>query len=166
MDAVWAEEKNNDGSCSAGPAEATRMARIGAIPGSKPRKLQWSNSEPFFSLQKEDIAGAVTQRFIGSKPFSMYDPLEKVHKPMALCLDLSDIPGAQVGTLQRGLGQSVPRGSDPLAPTYRFLDGSLSSVSGARINQYNYKADPGQRYAMKASASSPALALDAFKDGK
>lgn len=36
---------------------------IGQVPLSKPRKLQWDNGEPLFSLLKEDIAGTSSQRY-------------------------------------------------------------------------------------------------------
>lgn len=96
----------------------------GHVHGSKPRKLQWDNGEPQFSLMREDIAGTVPQRWIGSVPINIYDPPEV--KPVISHHDPHDIPGAQVGTLKKGIEGSRRAGStNPLNPRYKMLDGDV-----------------------------------------
>eukprot|EP00928_Gymnodinium_smaydae_P079746 TRINITY_DN635_c0_g1_i2.p1 TRINITY_DN635_c0_g1~~TRINITY_DN635_c0_g1_i2.p1 ORF type:complete len:501 (-),score=45.93 TRINITY_DN635_c0_g1_i2:129-1568(-) len=94
---------------------------IGQIHGSKPRKLQWDNGEPHFSLLREDIAGTVPQRWIGSVPANIYDPPEV--RPAISFHDPHDIPGAQVGSLKKGIEGSTRRQVNPLNPRYPMLDG-------------------------------------------
>eukprot|EP00392_Amoebophrya_sp_AT5.2_P008121 g8140.t1 len=101
----------------------TRL-ELGAIPGSKPRKLQWSNSEPLLSLVTEDIAGAKPQRFCGEVPVHLYAPRHAYSKPILNTLT-HDIPGAQVGTLKQGLAGT--RATNPLNPVYTLLDGTPST---------------------------------------
>mmetsp|Transcript_33318 Transcript_33318/g.61084 ORF Transcript_33318/g.61084 Transcript_33318/m.61084 type:complete len:435 (-) Transcript_33318:69-1373(-) len=96
---------------------------IGEVHGSKPRKLQWDNSEPQLSLVREDIAGAAPQRFVGSVPFNIYDPPEV--KPMLSRHDPHDIPGAQVGTLRKGIVSGRTGTTNPLNPRYVPLDGII-----------------------------------------
>lgn len=94
----------------------------GHVHGSKPRKLQWDNGEPLFSLLREDIAGTVPQRFVGAIPVNIYDPPEV--KPVISFHDPHDIPGAQVGSLKKGIEGSRRAGqTNPLNPRYRMLDG-------------------------------------------
>ncbi|CAD7957905.1 unnamed protein product [Amoebophrya sp. A120] len=93
------------------------------IPGSKPRKLQWSNSEPQFSLLSQDIAGAAPQRYVGELPFNLYEARTMRSKPVLNTVS-HDIPGAQVGTLKTGVVST--RNTNPLIPSYVFLDGKLS----------------------------------------
>lgn len=94
----------------------------GHVHGSKPRKLQWDNGEPLFSLLREDIAGTVPQRFVGAVPFNIYDPPEV--KQVISFHDPHDIPGAQVGSLKKGIEGSRRAGqTNPLNPRYRMLDG-------------------------------------------
>jgi len=96
----------------------------GFIAGSKPRKLTWDNGEPQFSLVREDIAGTVPQRWIGAVPINIYDPPEV--KPVISFHDPHDIPGAQVGTLKKGIEGSKRGGStNPLNPRYKMLDGDV-----------------------------------------
>jgi len=91
----------------------------GEVAGSKPRKLQWDNGEPHFSLMREDIAGTVPQRWVGSVPQNIYDPPEV--RPMMTFHDPHDIPGAQVGSLKKGI--VTGRVLNPLNPRYPMLDG-------------------------------------------
>jgi len=94
---------------------------IGPVHQSKPRKLQWDNGEPQLSLVREDIAGAVPQRFVGSIPANIYDPPDV--RPMLSFHDPHDIHGAQVGSLPRGL--ATYRVTNPLNPRYQMLDGEV-----------------------------------------
>jgi hypothetical protein len=96
---------------------------VGPVAGSRPRKLQWDNGEPLFSLLREDIAGAAPQRWIGAVPFNIYDPPSV--KPAISFHDPHDIPGAQVGTLKKGIEGSYRtlNPCDPLQPDYQLLDG-------------------------------------------
>lgn len=71
---------------------------IGRIPGCTPRQLHKDNGEPQASLIRGDIAGAVSQRFKGGMPFSIYDPPEVTPYSGHMQLDCSDIEGAQTGT--------------------------------------------------------------------
>ncbi|CAD7950065.1 unnamed protein product [Amoebophrya sp. A120] len=96
-----------------------RPRTIGVVPGSKPRKLQWSNSEPQLSLVKEDIAGANSQRWCGERPIHVYDDMTT--KPPIFFHDPFDIPGAQVSSLKKGLVTS--RFTNPITPAYTLLDG-------------------------------------------
>lgn len=105
-----------------GMAMAPRDAHEhGEVHGSKPRKLTWDNGEPHFSLLREDIAGTVPQRWIGSVPANIYDPPE--HRPMIHFHDPHDIPGAQVGSLKKGIEGATRRQCNPLNPRYPMLDG-------------------------------------------
>jgi hypothetical protein len=102
----------------------TECATHGHVHGSKPRKLQWDNGEPQFSLVREDIAGTVPQRWCGAVPFNIYDPPEV--KPVISFHDPHDIPGAQVGTLKKGIEASGRGGTtNPLNPRYKMLDGDV-----------------------------------------
>ncbi|EEQ99927.1 hypothetical protein Pmar_PMAR015987 [Perkinsus marinus ATCC 50983] len=96
---------------------------IGQVPLSKPRKLQWDNGEPLFSLLKEDIAGTSSQRYVGSIPFNIYgEPL----KGRPDFHSTNDIPGAQVNSLVKGI--VTRRKLDPQNPKYTFLDGSKGLI--------------------------------------
>jgi len=92
---------------------------VGEVQGSKPRKLQWDNGEPQLSLQRQDLPGAVPQRYVGHVKHNIYDPPEV--RPMVSFHDPHDIPGAQVGSLKRGLASR--RSVNPLNPAYTMLDG-------------------------------------------
>jgi hypothetical protein len=105
---------------------------IGEVPQSKPRKLQWDNGEPHFSLLTEDIAGSQPQRWVGSVPFNIYDPPEK--KPIISFHEPQDIPGTQVGSLRKGI--VTGRMTNPLNPRYTMLDGP------ARMHPLAERADP------------------------
>lgn len=110
------------------PALGASLARReadqhGAIHGSKPRKLQWDNGEPQMSLLREDIAGTVPQRWIGSVPHNIYDPPEV--RPMISFHDPHDIPGAQVGSLKKGIEGATRRQLNPMNPSYTMLDGDM-----------------------------------------
>lgn len=115
LDILWNEEQG------AGLQKQSTMAAdvVGPVAGSKPRKLTWDNQEPLFSLLREDIAGAAPQRWIGATPFNVYDPPAK--KPVISFHDPHDVPGAQVGSLRRGIGST--RMTNPLNPKYQMLDG-------------------------------------------
>merc|ERR1719207_331649 len=103
-----------------GAVPAPRIAdQIGMVHGSKPRKLQWDNGEPQLSLLREDIAGTVPQRWVGSVPANIYDPPDV--RPMISFHDPHDIPGTQVGSLPRGL--TTYRVTNPMNPRYQMLDG-------------------------------------------
>eukprot|EP00929_Paragymnodinium_shiwhaense_P005415 TRINITY_DN10733_c0_g1_i1.p1 TRINITY_DN10733_c0_g1~~TRINITY_DN10733_c0_g1_i1.p1 ORF type:complete len:473 (-),score=46.48 TRINITY_DN10733_c0_g1_i1:439-1857(-) len=111
---IFSEEKATGGEA---PREANK---IGTVAGSKPRKLQWDNGEPQFSLLREDMAGTVPQRWVGSVPSNIYDPPEV--RPMISFHDPHDIPGAQVGSLRKGIEGITRRQCNPLNPRYPMLD--------------------------------------------
>jgi len=116
---MYTEEQGND--VRLHPRECETH---GHVHGSKPRKLQWDNGEPQFSLMREDIAGTVPQRWCGAVPFNIYDPPEV--KSVISFHDPHDIPGAQVGTLKKGIEGSGRGGTtNPLNPRYRMLDGDV-----------------------------------------
>jgi len=114
---IFSEEQ---GLAQAAPQEA---AEIGPVPMSKPRKLQWDNGEPQLSLLREDIAGTIPQRWVGSVPANIYDPPEV--RPMISFHDPHDIPGAQVGSLKKGIEGITRRQCNPLNPRYPMLDGEV-----------------------------------------
>merc|ERR1719387_223447 len=122
----WTEE---EGRVYAPPME---VEVIGEVPQSKPRKLQWDNGEPHFSLLTEDIAGSQPQRWVGSVPFNIYDPPEK--KPIISFHEPQDIPGTQVGSLRKGI--VTGRMTNPLNPRYTMLDGP------AKMHPLAERADP------------------------
>jgi hypothetical protein len=122
----WTEE---EGRVYAPPME---VEVIGEVPQSKPRKLQWDNGEPHFSLLTEDIAGSQPQRWVGSVPFNIYDPPEK--KPIISFHEPQDIPGTQVGSLRKGI--VTGRMTNPLNPRYTMLDGP------AMMHPLAERADP------------------------
>merc|ERR1712232_1466126 len=70
---------------------------------------------------REDIAGTIPQRWIGSVPANIYDPPEV--RPMISFHDPHDIPGAQVGSLKKGIEGITRRQCNPLNPRYPMLDG-------------------------------------------
>jgi len=70
----------------------------GRIPGCTPRQLHKDNGEPQASLIRGDIGGAVSQRYKGCMPFSIYDPPEITPYSGHMQLDCSDIDGTQTGT--------------------------------------------------------------------
>jgi hypothetical protein len=74
---------------------------LGRIPGCTPRQLHKDNGEPQASLIRSDIAGAVSQRYKGCLPFSIYDPPEITPFAGHMQLDCSDIDGTQTGTRTR-----------------------------------------------------------------
>jgi hypothetical protein len=125
----------------------------GHVHGSKPRKLQWDNGEPQFSLMREDIAGTVPQRWVGAVPFNIYDPPEV--KPAISFHDPHDIPGAQVGTLKKGIEGSGRGGStNPLNPRYKMLDGD---VRPQPVPVFEAERNPAMLHSMmqsRAQASS------------
>lgn len=100
-------------------APSKEAESIGEVHGSRPRKLHWDNGEPHLSLLREDIAGAVPQRFVGSVPANIYDPPDV--RPAISFHDPHDIPGAQVSSLRKGI--ETGRQLDPLNPKYKLLDG-------------------------------------------
>merc|ERR1719428_2188192 len=122
----WTEE---EGRVYAPPMD---VEVIGEVPQSKPRKLQWDNGEPHFSLLTEDIAGSQPQRWVGSVPFNIYDPPEK--KPIISFHEPQDIPGTQVGSLRKGI--VTGRMTNPLNPRYTMLDGP------AKMHPLAERADP------------------------
>jgi hypothetical protein len=71
---------------------------LGRIPGSTSRQLHRDNGEPQASLIRSDIAGAVSQRYKGCMPFSIYDPPEVTPYGGHTQLDCSDIDGTQTGS--------------------------------------------------------------------
>jgi len=73
----------------------------GRIPGCTSRQLHRDNGEPQASLIRSDIAGAVSQRYKGGMPFSIYDPPEVTPYAAHSQLDCSDIEGTQTGTRKR-----------------------------------------------------------------
>lgn len=114
LHAIYSEER--------GQRLAPKEAHIiGPVHGSRPRKLTWDNGEPLFSLMREDIAGTVPQRWVGSVPANIYDPPEV--RPAISFHDPHDIPGAQVGSLKKGIEGSTRRQLNPLNPMYPMLDG-------------------------------------------
>lgn len=76
-----------------------QVREVGHVEGSKSKRLTWDNGEPHLSLLREDIAGALPQRWVGTIPANIYDAPEM--RPMITHHDPHDIPGAQVGTLDR-----------------------------------------------------------------
>lgn len=130
----WTEE---GGSYQVHDAE-TEAHTVGPVGGSKPRKLQWDNGEPQFSLLREDIAGAAPQRWVGAVPFNIYDPPQV--KPAISFHDPHDIPGAQVGTLKKGIEGSVRIWNplDPLQPDYQLLDGQRRPAASPVPESYGY----------------------------
>ena len=98
------------------PKPTTQAEIIGPIAMSKPRKLTWDNGEPTFSLMREDITGAVSQRYIGACPTNIYDKKQHIisfHDPC-------DIPGAQTNSLKKGI--VTKRVVNPLNPTYKMYE--------------------------------------------
>lgn len=149
---TWNEEKDQKDCMRAPPLQP---AEIGPVPGSKPRKLTWQNGEPQFSLLREDIPGAVPQRWTGSIPFNIYDPPEK--KAVISFHDPHDIPGAQVGSLRKGI--ETNRSLNPLQPTYQFLDGKIVPTTVYKA-QNAFDAERG--FPMRKCASEAALSRGEF----
>jgi len=111
----FSEERGSDA-----PRTPPGMHRhIGEVHGSKPRRLHRDNGEPQLSLVREDIAGTVPQRFVGSIPANIYDSHDV--RPMVEFHDPHDIPGAHVGSLKKGIHSR--REVNPLNPQYTMLDG-------------------------------------------
>ncbi|KAF4650082.1 hypothetical protein FOZ61_000688 [Perkinsus olseni] len=138
---------------------------IGEVPLSRPRKLQWDNGEPLFSLLKEDIAGASSQRHVGSIPFNIYEqPVEErpdFHST-------ADIPGAQVNSLAKGI--VTRRKLDPQNPKYTFLDGTRGVVPRrVSINSYgalgHEAARPATEVVSEAERGLPPAAPRPAKNG-
>jgi len=71
---------------------------VGHIPGCTSRQLHRDNGEPQASLIRSDIAGAVSQRYKGCMPYSIYDPPEITPYSGHMQLDCTDIEGTQTGT--------------------------------------------------------------------
>jgi hypothetical protein len=65
------------------------------IPGSQPRKLHWSKDRSDLALENRDILGSTSQRYIGSRSYSVFAPA--THNSFSV----SDISGAQASTLLR-----------------------------------------------------------------
>eukprot|EP00437_Effrenium_voratum_P021087 CAMPEP_0181458704 /NCGR_PEP_ID=MMETSP1110-20121109/32447_1 /TAXON_ID=174948 /ORGANISM="Symbiodinium sp., Strain CCMP421" /LENGTH=440 /DNA_ID=CAMNT_0023583201 /DNA_START=159 /DNA_END=1477 /DNA_ORIENTATION=+ len=97
------------------------VKEVGFVEGSKSKQLHWDNGEPQLSLLREDIAGSLPQRWVGSVPANIYDPPET--RAMMSFHDPHDIPGAQVGTLKKGI-EGSRRSLNPLNPKYPMLDGN------------------------------------------
>jgi len=119
--------------------------KIGFVQGSKPRKLHWDNGEPHFSLLREDIAGTVPQRWVGATPFNVYDHPDV--KPVISFHDPHDIPGAQVGTLRKGLDGNK-RFTNPLQPQYEMLDGDSRPQPAPVIDSERGHPSVNSRYQM------------------
>ncbi|CAE7208570.1 unnamed protein product, partial [Symbiodinium sp. KB8] len=98
-----------------------QVREVGHVEGSKSKRLTWDNGEPHLSLLREDIAGALPQRWVGTIPANIYDAPEM--RPMITHHDPHDIPGAQVGTLKKGI-EGSRRSVNPLNPRYPMLDGN------------------------------------------
>ncbi|CAK9094808.1 Uncharacterized protein SCF082_LOCUS44619 [Durusdinium trenchii] len=98
-----------------------QVREVGPVLGSTSKRLHWDNGEPQLSLLREDIAGTVPQRWVGGVPANIYDPPEI--RPMMSFHDPHDIPGAQVGSLKKGIEGSRRR-VNPLNPKYPMLDGN------------------------------------------
>jgi hypothetical protein len=129
----------------------TEPVTHGEIHGSKPRKLQWDNGEPQLSLLREDIAGTVPQRWVGSVPQNIYDPPEV--RPMMSFHDPHDIPGAQVGSLKKGI--VTGRACNPLNPRYPMLDGNTGAHPVPIMEaERGYARPPHPMMASRAAASS------------
>mmetsp|Transcript_25738 Transcript_25738/g.56742 ORF Transcript_25738/g.56742 Transcript_25738/m.56742 type:complete len:458 (+) Transcript_25738:67-1440(+) len=142
---TWSEE--------AGHVEPPPMEvqHVGEIAQSKPRKLQWDNGEPQFSLLKEDIAGASTQRWVGSIPFNVYDPPDK--KAVISFHEPQDVPGAQVGSLKKGIVTN--RALHPLQPDYTLLDGTVNNASQRWLMSTGFEAERGSQ--LRAAAQEALL---------
>lgn len=54
------------------PRPIPKPEELGPVPGSRPRKLQWNNSEPQLGLITQDIVGATSQRFIGEVLYNIF----------------------------------------------------------------------------------------------
>lgn len=124
------------------PNPDREQEHVGPVHGSKPRKLHWDNGEPQFSLLREDIAGTVPQRWVGAVPANIYDPPEV--RPMVSFHDPHDIPGAQVGSLRKGIEGSTSRQCNPLNPRYPMLDG----YGGPPPMPRAYEGERGPAHAM------------------
>ncbi|KAF4653141.1 hypothetical protein FOL47_010671 [Perkinsus chesapeaki] len=141
---IWAEE--------VGKVEEPKMepTTIGEVPLSRPRKLQWDNSEPFFSLLKEDIAGASSQRHVGCIPFNIYQQSSEDRPDLH---NTADIPGAQVNSLKKGI--VTRRKLDPQNPKYTFLDGSKGVVPRrVSVNSYGILGHEAARPATEVLAEA------------
>jgi hypothetical protein len=129
----------------------------GAVPGSKPRRRQWDNGQPQYALQTEDIAGARSQRWVGEVPVNIYDPPEV--RPMIDFHDPCDVPGAQVGTLKKGI--VTKRQLNPLMPHYPMLDGDqrpppVPVIPGERAHNHHPSLQRMNRAASAADLRSGA----------
>lgn len=150
-----------------GMCHAQRDAeRVGPILGSKPRKLQWDNGEPQFSLLREDIPGAMPQRWVGCVPANIYDAPE-VRPPISFH-DPHDIPGAQVGSLKKGIEGATRRRTNPLNPHYTMLDGEIRPQPAPAMYAERGLSTPGTGYShpllqnRAASSSEPNLQRSQF----
>merc|ERR1711972_1279275 len=92
------------------------------------------------------IAGTVPQRWVGSVPHNIYDPPDV--RPMISFHDPHDIPGAQVGTLKKGIEGTTGRVCNPLNPRYPMLDGDQYGhpvpTSGHHVGPPAFEAERGQ----------------------
>eukprot|EP00439_Symbiodinium_sp_Y106_P045695 s2993_g5.t2 len=86
-----------------------------------PRSQVWRPRLELLLYNNEDIAGALPQRWVGTIPANIYDAPEM--RPMITHHDPHDIPGAQVGTLKKGI-EGSRRSVNPLNPRYPMLDGN------------------------------------------
>jgi len=116
LHAIYAEEKG-----MGIQLPNVKVREVGPVKGSTSRVLHWDNGEPQLSLLREDIAGTVPQRWVGGVPTNVYDPPEI--RPLMSFHDPHDIPGAQVGSLKKGIEGSRRR-VNPLNPKYPMLDGN------------------------------------------
>ena len=87
----------------------------GVVQFSKPRKLFEGEPHSSASLDNSDICGSNSQRFAGTLPINIYSKLNTGKSSGSIT---TDIPGAQPGTLQRGL--RTKRRTNPLDPQYNI----------------------------------------------
>ena len=88
----------------------------GHVPMSKPREIYRGEPHRSAILDNSDILGSSSQRFSGTLPINVYSKL-MIGKGLGSIT--SDIPGAQTGTLHRGL--RTQRRTNPLDPQYRHV---------------------------------------------
>lgn len=105
-------------------------------------------------------------------PYNIYDPLDK--KELISFHDPYDIPGAQVGTLVKGL--KTDRATNPITPNYRLLDGTAASVPSYNprtgldtrtipMETWSSSAGPLLKLDTPAGDSAP-LTLESISSGK
>ena len=105
-------------------------------------------------------------------PYNIYDPLDK-KEPISFH-DPYDIPGAQVGTLIKGM--KTDRATNPITPNYRLLDGAMAPVpvynprtglDTRTIPMETWSSSAGPQLKLDPPAGdSAALTLESFGSGK